>query len=199
MSRIYLSSLALVLVLAPVAAQDGSLAPGRVDDRSRRETHAASTAPAPPLAVPNARLPLPGLLTGGQPPAEEIEAAAGAGYRTVINLRGEGEEGFEWEPELVRKHGMRYVSVPIAGADGLTRENVKRVDAALDAGLAEGPVLLHCGSGNRVGAVLALRAAWLEGATPEEALALGKEAGLAGLEEQTRKLLRLAESPSPDR
>ena len=34
--------------------------------------------------------------TGGQPTAEQLEAAARAGFRTIVNLRTPGEEG-SWE------------------------------------------------------------------------------------------------------
>ncbi len=45
----------------------------------------------------------------------------------------------------------------------------------------EGPVLLHCRTGNRVGALLALRAS-MQGASDEEALEIGRKAGLGSLE-----------------
>jgi uncharacterized protein (TIGR01244 family) len=151
----------------------------------------AAPAEAPPGTpdIPNARVPMEGLLSGGQPTQEHLEQAARAGYKTVINLRDPSEGGFEWEEETASRLNMRYVNLPIAGASGLTRENVERFDAALEAGLAEGPVLLHCSSGNRDGALLALREAWLEGADPEKAIALGKAAGLTRLEGEVRKLL----------
>jgi protein tyrosine phosphatase (PTP) superfamily phosphohydrolase (DUF442 family) len=87
---------------------------------------------------------------------------------------------------------LRYVELPIAGASDLTRENVERLDRALRDALPAGPVLLHCASGNRVGALLALRETWLRGAEPEAALALGRAAGLAGLEAKTRELMTAA-------
>ena len=52
----------------------------------------------------------------------------------------------------------------------------------------DGPVLVHCGSGNRVGALLALRQSLL-GADDEDALAYGKSAGLTGLEPVVRARL----------
>ena len=56
---------------------------------------------------------------------------------------------------------------------------------------AEGErTLLHCASGNRVGALMALRAAWLHGASDEEALAIGRAHGLASLRGQVEMLLR---------
>jgi uncharacterized protein (TIGR01244 family) len=147
-------------------------------------------------AIPNAAVPLHGLLSGGQPTPEHLEQAARAGYRTVINLRDPSEPGFAWEAEKVKALGMDYVALPVAGAAGLTRENVERFDAALDAALARGPVLLHCGSGNRDGALLALRAAWLDGMDPEKAIELGRAAGLTRLEPAVRTLLGVGASGS---
>ena len=46
----------------------------------------------------------------------------------------------------------------------------------------DGEVLLHCASGNRVGALLALAAVQVDGASPEAALTLGRAAGLKSLE-----------------
>jgi len=143
---------------------------------------------APQPAIPYAATPLDGILTGGQPTPPQIEQAAVAGYRTVINLRTEGEEGFAWEPAAVEAAGMRYVLLPI-GSDGLTRANVKLLDEALAAGLQEGPVLLHCASSNRVGALLALRAGWLHDASREAALELGRAGGMTRLEPQVTELL----------
>lgn len=151
-----------------------------------------ANAPPGPPEIPNGRVPIEGLLSGGQPTPEQLEQAARAGYRTVINLRDPAEGGFEWEEETATRLGMRYVNIPIAGSAALTRENVVRFDAALGEALAEGPVLLHCASGNRDGALLALREAWLKGGEPEKAIALGKAAGLTRLEGEVRKILEAA-------
>lgn len=145
--------------------------------------------PSALLAIPNARVPIEGMLTGGQPTREQLQSAAAAGYRTVINLRPASEEGIlPQEASIVADLGMRYVHLPIAGPADLTKENVTRLDAALGEAGA-GPVLFHCASGNRVGALLALRAAWIGGASPEDALRLGKNAGLTRLEAATRERL----------
>jgi uncharacterized protein (TIGR01244 family) len=144
------------------------------------------------VPIPNATVPMPGVVSGGQPTEAQIESAAERGYRTVINLRTDQEAGFDWERGLVESSGMRYVHIPVAGADGLTRENVELLHAALAEARDEGPVLLHCGSGNRIGALLALRAAWIEGSDPHTALQYGLGTGLTGLEPKTRELLGLA-------
>jgi len=154
----------------------------------------SAASPSLLVPVPNARVPIAGALSGGQPSQDQIAAAGKAGFKTIINLRADKEPGFEWEPAAVKAAGMKYVSIPVAGAAGLTKENVARFDAALKQAVAKGPVLLHCASGNRIGALLALRAAWLEGMDPAAALEYGKASGLTHLEPAVSSLLGLAEA-----
>ncbi|MGD8379243.1 MAG: protein tyrosine phosphatase family protein [Gammaproteobacteria bacterium] len=138
------------------------------------------------VAIPNAHVPLPGLLTGGQPTASQLEQAQVAGVQTVISLRTPGESDFD-EAATVKKLGMTYINIPVAGAAGVTPDNARRLDAAL--GKAAGPVLLHCSSGNRVGALMALRAVLIQGRSVEEGLQLGRSAGLTRLEPKVREVL----------
>ncbi|GAB2499496.1 sulfur transferase domain-containing protein [Pseudoxanthomonas sangjuensis] len=123
--------------------------------------------------------PRPGLHTGGQPSLEQIDALAAQGVRTVIDLRTDDEDrGYDEAAEL-ESRGLAYHRLPIAGAQDLTPANAAALKRLLDAS-GDG-VLLHCASGNRVGALLALMAAQQEGATPEQALELGRRAGLKSL------------------
>jgi protein tyrosine phosphatase (PTP) superfamily phosphohydrolase (DUF442 family) len=84
--------------------------------------------------------------------------------------------------------GLHYVAFPIASEDAISFASAKKLDELLQQ--YPGPVLVHCASGNRVGALLALRAS-LDGADDEQALKLGREGGLTRLEDLVRK--RLAE------
>lgn len=150
---------------------------------------AADEPGTPRIEIMNALTPLPGVLSGGQVTEEQLAEAAAAGYRTVVNLRT-SEEPLEWdEPARVEELGMRYVALPIAGAEGVTRDNAEKLARIL--GEAERPLLLHCGSGNRVGALFALKAYYLEGEDPETALAIGLDAGLTKLEPKVREVLGL--------
>lgn len=151
---------------------------------------------APPVAVeePAAAELLPdgrrldgGLLVGGQPSLEQLERLRDLGYRTVVNLRTEAEGGPS--PEEVEALGLVYLRLPVDGARDVGEEKARTLDVVL--GQVEGPVVLHCGSGNRVGALLALRALHVDGASPEEALEIGLAAGLAGLEPVVREQLGL--------
>ncbi|HKJ95169.1 MAG TPA: protein tyrosine phosphatase family protein [Gammaproteobacteria bacterium] len=127
--------------------------------------------------APNARMVSEELLCCGQPAVSALEAAARNGCRTVINLRPEGELGDFDEAAAVASLGMRYVHIPVAGPQDLTTENARRLHEALDAPDSH-PVMLHCGSGNRVGALLAMRARHLDGQSKDDALQTGLSAGL---------------------
>ena len=128
-----------------------------------------------------------GLKTGGQPDAAQLRAFAADGGKVVIDLRHEDEARGYDETALARELGLRYVRLPIVGAADLDDANAAALDRALKD--AQGPVLLHCASGNRVGALLALTAAKYEGLAPEAALELGRQAGLKSLEPVVRERL----------
>ena len=129
--------------------------------------------------LPNRKDPLPGITTAGQPTAEGLAAAAAAGVKTVIDLRGVKEDrGMADEKAAVEKLGMSYVALPVEGAGGVTFGNAKSLDQLLKD--SPHPVLIHCASGNRAGALLALRAE-MNGTSSDDALALGLAGGLTGL------------------
>lgn len=133
--------------------------------------------------------PVDGLTSSGQPDANEFALFAEAGYVAVVDLRGESEDRGLDEPAVLESIGMQYVSLPLSSPDAISFENAAKLDEIV-AGY-DGPVLLHCGSGNRVGALLALRAS-MNGASDDEALEYGRSAGMTGLEPVVRA--RLAES-----
>lgn len=133
-----------------------------------------------------------GVLAGGQPTPEELATLAEAGYRTVLNMRLPEEDG-NTDPAYVEELGMAYVDVPIEGAAGLSEERALQFAEAL-AGV-ERPVVVHCGSGNRVGALFALKAYYVDGKTADEALQIGRDAGMTRLETAVAEHLAQAEAP----
>lgn len=140
-------------------------------------------------SVPNLRQPNDRLLTGGQPEAAAWKHLAADGVTTVINLRPADEMAGRDEAAEVAAAGMSYRLIPVAGAAGITRENANALWAAI--AQAPGKVLVHCASGNRVGALLALGAAEQGGMDSQQALQFGKAAGLAGAEPRVREVLGL--------
>lgn len=135
------------------------------------------------------------LVIGGQPTAELLREAAAAGIKVVVNLRPEGEEdpGFD-EAALAAELGMTYLRVPVARQGGLTEENLRQFDAVLGQVGAQ-PALLHCSTGNRVGAMFALHAALYGGLDVEAAIEFGKARGLTHSEGEVRAELGAAKSP----
>ena len=139
------------------------------------------------VAVTGNVAPVDGITSSGQPNAEAFQAFAEAGYAAVIDMRGADEDrGLDDEPAAVEALGMDYIPFPIEDGAEISYETAEKLDRILME--IDGPVLLHCGSGNRVGAILALRHS-LNGASDEEALAHGRDAGMTGLESLVRERL----------
>lgn len=150
----------------------------------------AAAAAAPD--IPNFQKVGPQAYAAGQPPASAFDALSARGVRHVINLRPMAEGPDFNEAAAATAAGMAYYNIPIAGADDLDRANVERLDAVL-ARTGDQGFLLHCASSNRVGALMALRSAWLEDAPASEALAKGRRWGLSSLESVVRERLQANE------
>ena len=131
--------------------------------------------------------PVDGITSSGQPDATSLKVFADSGYAVVIDMRGPDEDrGMDNFAAAVEANGMEYVPFPVVGKDAISYETAAELDELL-LGI-DAPVLMHCGSGNRVGAVLALRES-LAGASDDEALAYGKDAGMTRLEPLVREVL----------
>ena len=148
---------------------------------------AASVSFAQSADLPNRHDMLEGITTAGQPGEAALASIAAAGYKSVIDLRGTNEERGLDERKSVEMLGMSYVNLPVEGAAGVSYANA----SALDKLLAElpKPVLVHCSTGNRAGALLALRAK-ANGADARAALELGVANGLAGLKPVVEEKLK---------
>ncbi len=134
-------------------------------------------------------LPGSGIVTSGQPDEAAFRNIAGAGYTTVIDMRAADEDrGLKDEQRLVEALGMTYVLFPIAAKEDISFEKAVALDEILR-GL-DGPVLVHCASGNRVGALFALRAK-NNGATSADAMLVGKAAGMTRLTKLVQERLNI--------
>lgn len=157
----------------------------------------AATAPAA-IGFPNEHHPAPGLITGGAPTAAELARAQKQGVLEVISLQTLDEPGADKEQQTVESLGMAFVRLPIAGPDDVTKANADKLDQDIaDAG--DRTIYLHCASGNRAGALLALRAYYFENKSVPEALAFGRSAGMTGLEPVVKKQLEEACQAAPSR
>lgn len=138
------------------------------------------------LSLANFNHPERMVYASGQPTPDQIAALADAGVRHVVSLRTEGE--IDWdEGAVVRQNGMQFYSIPVSGRTGVTSANAESLEQLL-AQLDGEPVLLHCGSSNRVGALRAVTARD-NGASIDDAIAEGRRWGLTGMEQRVRDVL----------
>ena len=139
------------------------------------------------LQMPFCQHPTPTLWTGGQPSLSDLPSLRELGIRTVIDLRALDEPRPFDAQTLWTEQGFSYVHLPIRGVPDLNPENARTLQEAVTS--AEGGVLVHCASANRVGALFACGARWLDHQDVEEALVFGRERGLKQMEPMVRGLL----------
>ncbi|MDP1558121.1 MAG: protein tyrosine phosphatase family protein [Nitrosomonas sp.] len=116
------------------------------------------------------------IATSGIIGEEGIKVLAVHGFKTIIDLRTEAE-GTHEEKLAVEATGMRYVNIPVTGT-GINDDQLTAFTKTIEA--TQTPVLVHCGSGNRAGALWATYRI-SKGVAPEIALEEGRTAGM-GLE-----------------
>ena len=133
-------------------------------------------------------LPENGIVTSGQPSEAALRNIAAAGYSTVIDMRAADEDRGLDEQRIIDDLGMTYIAFPLASKEDISFARAAELDELLSG--IDGPVLVHCASGNRVGAIFALRAK-NNGAESNDALAIGKSAGLTRLEGLVKQRLEI--------
>jgi len=128
------------------------------------------------------------IYSAGQPQPESFAALAKAGVRHVINLRPPTEAPDLNEAAIATQANLAYYNIPIKGAADLTRDKVDLLDRLLKK-IGDEKVLMHCSSSNRVGALMALRSAWIGGASTERAIKEGERHGLTKHRPKVEQLL----------
>ena len=123
-----------------------------------------------------AKFPQPDVLFGGQPTEAQLEAMAADGLGFVLDLRAEGENrGFD-ESAALQKLDIPYLNLPVDAERLAQPETFERFIDTMKK--LDGPTLVHCASGNRVGALYYAYLVAGKGVDREEARALAKENGL---------------------
>ncbi len=117
-----------------------------------------------------------GIFLASQPQTDDFKLAKEGGIQTVINLREKDE--LDWDEEaLVKQLGMEYHHLPFKSPAGLTDEIFAKARQVLN-NKDKRPILLHCSSANRVGAIWLVHRVLDHDLRYEEAL---KEAEIVGL------------------
>ena len=115
------------------------------------------------------------IFLASQPTQEDFKTAAENGIKTVLNLRTPQE--LDWdEAALVKKLGMNYVNIPITPRT-FTDEKIDQARKLLNDSKNR-PLLVHCASANRVGAIWLAHRVLDHGLSYQEAR---KEARTVGL------------------
>jgi uncharacterized protein (TIGR01244 family) len=175
LARLLPSLCVMVLALAGL--------PAPVQAQARNDVPTAATVGA---AVVNYTVLRPGIATGGQVRPDAVATLKSLGFATILDLRGP-DEGTDVEKAAAEKAGLRYVNIPITDAPPTDAQIAAFGRMVEDAGAS--PLLVHCGSGNRVGAMWTIYRT-RAGTPVTTALAEGRRIGLAGSRETTvRQLL----------
>jgi len=91
------------------------------------------------------------IATGGQPTDAAFAKLAANGYRAVLNLRTASEGvDLKHEQEAIENAGLRYVNIPVVSSAPKPEQVDEFIKAVKDKD--NQPMLIHCGSANRVGA-----------------------------------------------
>ncbi|UTW54650.1 beta-lactamase hydrolase domain-containing protein [Kordiimonas sp. SCSIO 12610] len=129
----------------------------------------------------------PYLGMGGKLTVAGVEEAKRLGFTLIIDLRRPEEDGVFEEMQTASRLNILYKNIPLAG-DGSVWKQVDEVSRLL-ADKSNYPILLHCASANRAGAVWALKR-FKDGVPASIAIEEGRAVGLKSKELQVRELMR---------
>ena len=182
-----LASLSVVLSLTLALAATLSAAPKTDAAPKRNVTDAAANDAPEPSAIENKLLPAKcgntknvhrfgAVYLAGQPQADDFSIAREAGIKTIINLRQRKE--LDWdEAAAVKKAGLNYYHIPFHNAKTLTDEVFTKTRKLLSDKKKQ-PLMLHCGSANRVGAIWLVHRVLDDGIDVDVAVVEAKKVGL---------------------
>lgn len=110
---------------------------------------------------------------GGQVTPDGVDALAGMGVKTIVDLRDEESPG---ESEACRRNGIRYFKFPMSGHVTPDEREVNRILSIIQQ--VKEPVYVHCSAGkHRAGTIAALYRIRVQGWSKEQAWAEQKSYG----------------------
>ena len=130
-----------------------------------------------------------GYIIGGLPTKEIIDAALDKEIESAISLMTKDEPGISEIGPYAASKGFRYIRFTIAGPEDLNESMAWQFASTLP--LLDKPGIVHSADGNRVAAIFALKAYFVDDIPAPEALAIGQAIGLGDLEDHVRSVLEL--------
>ena len=141
---------------------------------------------AAPIDVPKGLL-YEGYVLGGLPSKAQIDEALAADIESALSLMARDEPGIAELARYATSKGFRYIRFTIAGPEDLSESMAWQFAATLP--LLDKPGIVHSAEGQRVAAIFALKAFFVEERSAEEALAIGRALGMGEFEKHVRSLL----------
>jgi uncharacterized protein (TIGR01244 family) len=155
---------AVALIASPILAEDKPAPAGKP------KLEAAKCGSVKQLHV------LGDIYLAGQPSPEDFQEFKKRGVKTVLNVRTQDEMTFD-EAKTLKDLGLKYHHVPIATPDSLNDETFDKLRKVLSE-KQDRPLLVHCASANRVGAVWLAHRVLDDGVPYDAALTEAKTVGL---------------------
>ncbi len=112
----------------------------------------------------------------GQPKAADFAEAKKRGVKVILTVRTKREVKWD-EKATAEKIGLEFYHVPFGGTQLLNDKVFEKILPLL-ANQKKKPLLFHCGSANRVGAIWAAHRVLNDSLTVEQAFKEAKEVGL---------------------
>jgi uncharacterized protein (TIGR01244 family) len=166
-------------ILAPTTLADAQMI-AEVPPRERVSRAVTNYTPLRP------QIATAGVLLGGA-----VGELKGLGFTTILDLRGP-QEGTQAERNAVTAAGLRYLNIPVTAA---TMSEAQLVEfARIVEDKSNYPLMIHCQSANRVGAMWTLYRA-IRGAPFATALAEGRAIGM-GPDRESAVRAQLGQPPS---
>ena len=120
-----------------------------------------------------------------QPDAAGISEAKNAGVEVVINLRSPQEMDWD-EAGAVTQEGLTYYQVPISGeGSSFDSGSMRRISELVQQHHGQ-PIWLHCSTGNRASAWLAIHLALDHHMNVDQSIVLARKSGLTKSDLETR-------------
>ncbi|MEM6776306.1 MAG: hypothetical protein AAF670_01545 [Planctomycetota bacterium] len=149
--RLFCRAMVVAACLAPASGRTSAEPP--IADDNGRETSPDEWELEPTTLTDTFRTLRAGpIWVSSQPGAAALLEVKQAGVTDVISLRSRRELNFD-DVALVREAGLRFQPLRFGGHQELTDELLDEARRSLSAAADERQILLHCASGNRVGAV----------------------------------------------
>ena len=135
----------------------------------------------------------------GQPSSEDFAEAKKRGIKTVVTLRRNGELNWD-EKQVVDDLGLEFIRLSFSGPDSLTDDIFGRSLQVLS-DKQKAPLMLHCGSANRVGAIWLVHRVINDGVPLDQAVKEAKVVGLRtpGYEEKARQYIKKNKQEAADK